>query len=53
LPFQPPPASPHFSLQPLAAGVYACIHQPGGGAYSNAGIIDLGERTLEKNKYIV
>jgi glyoxylase-like metal-dependent hydrolase (beta-lactamase superfamily II) len=41
-----PPASPHFSLEPLAAGVYACIHQPGGGAYSNAGIINLGERTL-------
>jgi glyoxylase-like metal-dependent hydrolase (beta-lactamase superfamily II) len=26
--------------------VYACIHKPGGAAYSNAGIIDLGDRTL-------
>jgi glyoxylase-like metal-dependent hydrolase (beta-lactamase superfamily II) len=41
-----PPPSPHFSLEPLAEGVYACIHKPGGAAYSNAGIIDLGERTL-------
>ncbi len=38
--------SRHFSLQPLADGVYACIHKPGGGAYSNAGIIDLGDRTV-------
>jgi glyoxylase-like metal-dependent hydrolase (beta-lactamase superfamily II) len=40
------PLSPHFSLEPLADGVYACIHKPGGAAYSNAGIIDLGDRTL-------
>jgi glyoxylase-like metal-dependent hydrolase (beta-lactamase superfamily II) len=38
--------SKHFALQPLAGGVYACIHKPGGGAYSNAGIVDLGSRTL-------
>jgi cyclase len=38
--------SKHFTLEPLADGVYACIHRPGGGAYSNAGIIDLGDRTL-------
>jgi hypothetical protein len=36
------PASKHFTLQPLTQGVYACIHKPGGGAFSNAGIIDLG-----------
>jgi cyclase len=36
----------HFTLNPLANGVYACVHKPGGAAYSNAGIIDLGDRTL-------
>lgn len=36
----------HFNTEPLAQGVYACIHQPGGGAYANAGIIDLGDQTL-------
>ncbi len=40
------PPNHHFSLEPLAEGVYACIHQPGGLAYSNAGIIDLGGHTL-------
>jgi cyclase len=38
--------SKHFSVEPLTDGVYACIHEPGGAAYSNAGIIDLGGRTL-------
>jgi cyclase len=38
--------SKHFTLEPLTAGVYAAIHKPGGGAYSNAGIVDLGDRTL-------
>jgi len=38
--------SEHFTLEPLAKGVYACIHKPGGAANSNAGIIDLGDRTL-------
>lgn len=38
--------SKHFTLKPLTNGVYACIHKPGGAAYSNAGIIDLGGRTL-------
>jgi glyoxylase-like metal-dependent hydrolase (beta-lactamase superfamily II) len=40
------PESKHFKHTRLADGVYACIHKPGGGAFSNAGIIDLGERTL-------
>jgi glyoxylase-like metal-dependent hydrolase (beta-lactamase superfamily II) len=40
------PLSKHFSLELLTDGVYACIHQEGGAAYSNAGIIDLGDRTL-------
>jgi len=38
--------SKHFSLEFLTHGVYACIHRPGGGAYSNAGIIDLGDHTV-------
>jgi cyclase len=38
--------SKHFDLIRLADGVYACIHKTGGGASSNAGIIDLGDQTL-------
>lgn len=38
--------SKHFTLEPLTDGAHACIHKPGGGAYSNAGIIDLGDRTI-------
>ena len=38
--------SKHFDLIPLCDGVYACIHKTGGAASSNAGIIDLGDRTL-------
>jgi cyclase len=40
------PASPHFTLHELSQGVYAALHAPGGWAQSNAGIIDLGDRTL-------
>lgn len=40
------PESKHFTLERLTAGVYAAIHRSGGGAYSNAGIVDLGDRTL-------
>ena len=38
--------SKHFTLEPLTQGVYACIHISGGAAFSNAGIIDLGDQTL-------
>ena len=38
--------STHFDLIPLCDGVYACVHKAGGAASSNAGIIDLGVRTL-------
>ena len=38
--------SKHFTLTSLTNGVYACIHKPGGAAYSNAGIIDLGDNTV-------
>jgi glyoxylase-like metal-dependent hydrolase (beta-lactamase superfamily II) len=41
-----PVESDHFTLELLADGVYGCIEKPGGGAYSNAGIIDLADRTL-------
>jgi cyclase len=40
------PISPHFTLHELGEGVYAAIHAPVGWAQSNAGIIDLGDRTL-------
>ena len=40
------PESKHFALEQLANGVYACTHRSGGAAYSNAGIIDLGNSTL-------
>jgi cyclase len=39
-------SSRHFKLEKLADGVYAALHVNGGGALSNAGIIDLGDRTL-------
>jgi cyclase len=38
--------SKHFDLQELTEGVFAAIHKPRGSAYSNAGIIDLGDQTL-------
>jgi cyclase len=40
------PDSRHFRLQQLADGVYAAIHTDGGTAIGNAGIVDLGGRTL-------
>jgi cyclase len=38
--------SRHFHLEQLAKGVYAAIHAEQGWATCNAGIIDLGDRTL-------
>lgn len=40
------PVSPHFELHKLTEGVYAALALPGGSAIANAGIIDLGERTV-------
>jgi len=40
------PASEHFDLHQLSEGVFAAIATPQGAAYSNTGIIDLGDRTL-------
>ncbi len=36
----------HFSIHTLADGIHAAIHKEGGAAYSNSGIIDLGDSTL-------
>ncbi|HEX7620716.1 MAG TPA: MBL fold metallo-hydrolase [Anaerolineales bacterium] len=46
------PASPHFTLHELGEGIYAALHAPGGWAQSNAGIIDLGDRTLVYDAFI-
>lgn len=40
------PTSEHFTLEELAGGVYAAIAIKGKAAFSNAGIIDLGDRTI-------
>jgi cyclase len=44
--------SKHFRLQQLADGVYAAIHIAGGAAIGNAGIVDLGDRTLVYDTFI-
>lgn len=46
------PESKHYRLQQLADGVYAAIHQSGGGAICNAGIVDLGDRTLVFDTFV-
>ena len=38
--------SEHFVIETLAEGVFAAIASPDSAAYSNAGIIDLGDTTL-------
>jgi cyclase len=43
---RPLPISRHFRLEQLAGGVYAAIATEEGAAISNAGIIELGGRTL-------
>jgi len=40
------PTSEHFQLEQLADGVYAAIASPGGRAFSNSGIVNLGDQTL-------
>ena len=42
----PVPESTHFRIEQMADGVYAAIHIDGGAAIGNAGIVDLGDRTL-------
>ncbi|MCX6100445.1 MAG: MBL fold metallo-hydrolase [Candidatus Bipolaricaulota bacterium] len=46
MPQKPVRESKHFDLIPLCDGAYACVHKTGGAASSNAGIVDLGDRTL-------
>ena len=46
------PHSKHFRLQQLAAGVYAAFHRDGGGAICNAGIVNLGDRTLVFDTFV-
>lgn len=43
---QPIPTSEHFEIQELAQGIYAAIAREFGAAFSNSGIIDLGDLTL-------
>lgn len=38
--------SEHFELRELTRGIHAVIDAPGGAAHCNAGIIDLGDRTI-------
>ena len=40
------PTSHHFQLHALADGVYAALATPDGWAISNAGIVDLGNKTV-------
>ncbi|HZJ08109.1 MAG TPA: MBL fold metallo-hydrolase, partial [Trueperaceae bacterium] len=40
------PTSEHYEVRPLAPGVWAALHRPGGWAICNAAIVDLGGRTL-------
>lgn len=48
----PLPTSDHFTLQEIAAGVYAAIAADEGGAFANAGIIDLGDRTIQFDSFM-
>src|SRR5689334_20894488 len=41
-----PASAEYFRIEQLAEGVYAAIVVPGTGAWGNAGIVDLGEKTL-------
>src|SRR5512143_2185534 len=45
-PRQLPCESSHFSVYELSDGIFAAIAVEGGAAVSNAGILDLGDRTL-------
>ena len=38
--------TPYFSLHEVTEALFAAIVEPGSGAWGNAGIIDLGDRTL-------
>ena len=38
--------SRHFNLEKVSEGIYAAIAKDGGGAFGNAGLIDLGTKPL-------
>lgn len=38
--------SKHFDLEKVSEGIYAAIAKNGGGAFGNAGFIDLGDKTI-------
>ena len=44
--------SNHFTLEEIGHGIFAAIHQSGGAAIANAGIIDLGDATLIFDTFI-
>ena len=44
--------SPHFQLQQIVDGVYAAIALESGAAISNAGIVDIGDRTLVYDTFL-
>lgn len=46
------PRSDHFYLEQLADGVYVAIARDSGAAISNAGIIDLGDRSLVFDSFL-
>jgi glyoxylase-like metal-dependent hydrolase (beta-lactamase superfamily II) len=46
MPIEDLPPSKHFDLEQLKEGIFSAIHKTGGAAYSNAGIIDLGDQTI-------
>lgn len=46
------PKSKHFQLQRLADGVYTAVASEGGYAICNAGIIDIGDRTIVFDTFI-
>jgi cyclase len=47
------PTSVHFHLEPLTDGVYAAIAKEGGLARANAGIVDLGDRALVFDTFMI
>ncbi len=47
------PVSKHYKLEKIADGVYAAIHNDNGGyAICNAGIVDLGDKTIVIDPFI-
>jgi cyclase len=46
------PESKHFHIEPLADGVYAVIASEQGYAISNAGIVDIGDKTIIFDTFI-